>query len=148
MIPHSILIVDDDKDFVQIAERAVRLEHLDVEVQVARDGKEALARLGIGEEESVERSTPAAVFLDLNLPGIEGLEVLRRVRADERLSCLPVVIVSSSARGRDISRSYALGANSYVVKRFDSTGPGRYIARAMRYWLELNRPPTLDSGAR
>lgn len=141
MTRQTILIVDDDEDYVHIAERAVRREQLAVEVQIARSGPEALARLGIDPYAERGADAPAAVFLDLNLPGLDGLEVLRRVRADARLARLPVVIISSSGRPRDVSRSYDLGANSYVMKQFDPGGPGRYIVNAMRYWVELNRPP-------
>ena len=137
----TILLVDDDEDYVNIAERAIQREKLSVNIEIARSGTEALEKLGIDADGAVEAVPLAAVFLDLNLPGIDGLEVLRRVRASARLSRLPVVIVSSSARARDVMRCYDLGANSYVVKQFDPAGPGRYIAHAMRYWLELNHPP-------
>ncbi len=147
MSKQTILIVDDDEDYVHIAERAIEREHLHVDVEIARSGREALEKLGIGSQPAPASESLAAVFLDLDLPGIDGLEVLRRVRADARLARLPVVIISSSARSRDVTRSYDLGANSYVVKRFDPAGPGRYIARAMRYWLELNRAPGPHSSA-
>ncbi len=147
MTSQTILLVDDDPDYVHIAERAIRRENLMVHVEIARNGAEALEKLGLAADRAAEVEPPAAVFLDLNLPGVDGLEVLCRVRADARLSRLPIVIISSSARERDVMRSYDLGANSYVVKQFDPGGPGRYIARAMRYWLELNRVAAPHSGA-
>lgn len=147
MTKQTILLVDDDEDYVHIAERAIKRENLSVNVQVARSGLEALEKLGVDAEDVTEPEPIAAVFLDLNLPGVDGLEVLRRVRADARLARVPVVIISSSSRARDVSRSYDLGANSFVVKRFDPSGPGRYIARAMRYWIELNRPAGARSSA-
>jgi two-component system response regulator len=134
-----ILLVDDDDDYVQIVGRAVEREHLPVEVAVARNGVDALHQLGIfSAPEPADIQPPVAVFLDLDLPGVDGLEVLRLVRADARLARLPVVMISSSSRARDVERSYDLGANSYLLKQYDPAGPGRYIARAMRYWLELN----------
>ena len=72
------------------------------------------------------------------MPGVGGWELLRRIRADEQLRRVPVVILSSSSRVEDVRRSYDLGANSYVVKSYDPAGPGCYLARAARYWLELN----------
>lgn len=141
MTKQAILLVDDDEDYVHIVERAVQRENLAVTVQVARNGSEALAMLGIGNGRTVDTDSLAAVFLDVNMPGIDGFEVLRRVRSDARLMHLPVVVVSSSSRPRDVARCYDLGANSYLVKQYDPAGPGRYVATAMRYWLELNRPP-------
>ena len=139
MSPPAILLVDDDPDYLEIARRALRLERLDVEVLAARDGADALRILGLAG--SGNGATPAnlvVAFLDLDMPGLDGWDVLRRVRADARLRLLPVVIVSSSPRIEDVRRSYDLGANSYVVKCYDPAGPGRYLARAARYWLELN----------
>lgn len=138
-----ILLVDDDEDYLAIVEHAIRREPLAAEVVVARSGTEALEKLGLLSEFSDSaRPDFAALFVDLNLPGVDGREVLRRVRADTRLRRLPVVVVSSSARAEDVTRCYDLGANSYVVKRFDTSGPGRYVARAMHYWLDLNRAPS------
>jgi CheY-like chemotaxis protein len=139
MLPPAILLVDDDQDYLEIATRALRQERLEVEVHVARAGAEALSILGIaGAPAPTAPLNLVAAFVDLDMPGLDGWEVLRRVRADERLRRLPVVIVSSSSRPEDIRRSYDLGANSYVVKQYDPAGPGRHVARAMRYWLELN----------
>ena len=138
----TILLVDDDQDFLDIAARAIQHERLPAEVRVARSGPEALEKLGIAREApSAAPQEYAALFLDLSLPGVDGWAVLQRVRADDRLRRIPVIVVSSSSRPEDVRRSYDLGANSYVVKRYDTMGPGRYLAIAMRYWLELNRAP-------
>ena len=75
------------------------------------------------------------------MPRIDGWQVLERIRRDPRTADLPVVVLSSSERREDIERSYALGANSFVSKRFQGRSPGHYIAEAARYWLELNRTP-------
>jgi two-component system response regulator len=81
------------------------------------------------------------VLLDLRMPGLGGFEVLRRIRENERTRELPVVMVSTSNQPEDVARSYALGANSYVVKRMDSEYPGAFVVDAARYWVELNEPP-------
>jgi CheY-like chemotaxis protein len=73
------------------------------------------------------------------MPRVDGWEVLRRMRASPRTARLPVVVVSSSDRPEDIQRCYALGANSYLLKRFDPRGPGTYLAEAARYWIEMNQ---------
>ena len=144
MARRTILLVDDDPDYVDIVERAVEHEQLQATVTVARSGPEALEKLGLTKSKTDgARPEYAALFVDLNLPGLDGWEVLRRVRADVELRQLPVIVVSSSARITDVNRSYDLGANSYVVKRYDPRGPGRYLAQAMQYWLDLNRAATV-----
>lgn len=140
-----VLLVDDDPDDVDIALRALRREDLEVRVEVARDGGEALERLGVmaeGEGEGeAPGSLPRAVFLDLNMPRVDGWEVLERMRQHPPTRRLPVVVLSSSARREDIDRCYALGANSYLVKRFEAGRPGSYFADAVRYWAHANEVP-------
>lgn len=143
MTPPTLLIVDDDPDFLEITARALHRENVNAELIYARDGSEALeilARLNGTPDSPCDRI--AAVFLDLNLPGIKGWDVLSRIRSEPKTRDLPVVIVSSSDRVEDVRRSYALGANSYIVKQFRSSGAGRFFAQAARYWTELNRCPS------
>lgn len=135
-----LLLVEDDRDEVDVALRALQRAGLDVPVEVTRDGVEALEALGI-DENGWDRRPPRVVFLDLKMPRVDGWEVLRRIRQHPRTSDVPVVVLSSSNRREDIERSYALGANSFLLKRFDRRGPGTYIAEAARYWIELNRTP-------
>jgi CheY-like chemotaxis protein len=135
----TLLLVEDDRNAVDVALRALRRAGLEVEVQVAADGLEALEALGLEPAGATPAGDPSVVFLDLKLPRIDGWEVLRRIREHPRTSDLPVVVLSSSDRPQDIRRSYECGANSFLVKRFDPRGPGRYFADAVRYWLELNR---------
>lgn len=137
----SILIVDDDDDFIQVARRAIRRAGLQVQVAVAHDGAEALSALGLTDESPPRPETPAVVLLDLNMPVRNGWHVLDRIRDDASTRELPVVVISSSNRPQDVRRSYLLGANSFVVKRFDPGRPGSYVADAVRYWVELNEPP-------
>jgi CheY-like chemotaxis protein len=136
----ALLLVEDDLDEVDVALRALDQADLDVPVEVARDGVEALEALGLENGHS-DRRPPRVVFLDLKMPRVDGWEVLRRIRAHPRTADVPVVVLSSSDRREDIERSYALGANSFLLKRFDPRGPGHYIADAARYWLQLNRTP-------
>jgi CheY-like chemotaxis protein len=138
-----ILIVDDDDDHVFVVRRAIERASLPVEIVVAADGEEALFLLGLktGESETKSPVTAAAVLLDLRLPGVTGLEVLRRMRGDERTRLVPVIVVSSSNRPEDVALSYDLGANSYVVKRFDGGQAGSYLAEIARYWGALNEAP-------
>ena len=144
MTTRMLLLVDDDDDFLAIAERAIKREALDGSVCIARSGSAALAELGLSPG-AVPGLSPrfVALFVDLNMPGVDGWDVIRRVRADAGLHHLPIVVVSSSSRADDVNRAYAYGASSYIVKRFDPTGPGRYLANAMRYWLDLNQPTPL-----
>lgn len=138
----TILLVEDNRDEVDVALRALRRAGIDVSVEVAKDGQQALEALGLEPTDEVESPLrPRLVFLDLKLPRIDGWEVLRRVRAHPKTATLPVVVVSSSDEEADVRRSYALGANSFVVKQFDPQGPGRFFVEAARYWLELNHPP-------
>jgi CheY-like chemotaxis protein len=107
---------------------------------VARDGLEALQALGL-EPESGGVPLPSVVFLDIKMPRIDGWEVLRRIREDPHTRNMPVVVLSTSDLEADIERSYALGANSFLMKCFDVRGPGAYYVDATRYWVELNRMP-------
>ena len=135
-----LLLVEDDGDYVDLIERALGKLGLVAELRVVRDGKEALDLLGLDDARSIDFSSlPRVVFLDLKMPRVDGWEVLRRMRASPRTARLPVVVVSSSDRPGDIQRSYALGANSYLLKRFDPRGPGTYLAEAARYWIEMNQ---------
>jgi two-component system response regulator len=136
-----VLLVEDDRDEVEIALRALGRSGVDAHVEVARDGHEALETLGLEPDGSDPAAAPDVVFLDLKMPRVDGFEVLRRMRADPRTADLPVVVLSRSDRHEDVQRSYDLGANSVLVKRFDPRGPGAYFAEAVRYWVELNRAP-------
>jgi two-component system response regulator len=135
-----LLLIEDDVDHVDVITRALRKAGVDADVRVVRDGQEAIEALGL-DAPNGGRSLPRVVFLDLKMPRVDGWEVLRRMRSSPHTARLPVVVVSGSDRREDIERSYALGANSYLLKRFDPRGPGTYLAEAARYWIEMNRVP-------
>lgn len=137
----AILLVEDDRNEVDVALRAFARAGLDVNVEVATDGLQALSVLGLEPDDGHLPLLPDVIFLDLRMPRLDGWEVLRRVREDPRTTDLPVVVISSSDRAEDVRRSYALGANSFLVKRFDPRSPGQYFAEAAQYWVELNRRP-------
>jgi two-component system response regulator len=137
----EIVLVDDDADEVAVALRAFRRAGLDARLRVLRDGAEAIEWLVPTTGDAPSRPRPAAVLLDLRMPRADGLEVLRRLRADARTADLPVVVVSSSGREEDVRAAYRAGANSYVRKRADGVDPGVFLIAAARYWLELNEAP-------
>ncbi|HVQ93359.1 MAG TPA: response regulator [Mycobacteriales bacterium] len=137
-----ILLVEDNPDDVTLTLRALKRNNIQNEVKVASDGEEALAYLLPAVGHSI---TPALVLLDVNLPKLGGLDVLRRLRDDERTATLPVVVLTTSNEERDIVESYRLGANSYVRKPVvfgDFVEAARVLGL---YWLLVNQaPPRVD----
>ena len=143
MSKKSILLVEDNADDVELTLRALKKGNIANEVVVARDGVEALDYLfGTGMYAGRDLSNmPALVLLDLKLPRVDGLEVLRRLRADERTRLLPVVVLTSSKEDRDLIEGYQLGANSYVRKPVDFLEFAEGVHQLELYWLLLNEPP-------
>ena len=143
MIYKTILLVEDNPDDEALTLRALRKHNIVNEVVVARDGVEALEYLfGTGAWDGRDpRQLPEVVLLDLKLPKIDGLEVLRRVRADERTRLLPVVILTSSNEEQDRIEGYGLGANSYVRKPVNFDEFVEAVKQLGLYWLMLNEPP-------
>jgi two-component system response regulator len=133
----NILLVEDNSDDVELTLRAFRKNNIANMVEVARDGAKALEYL-FGTDD--ERPLPALVLLDLNLPKLDGHEVLRRIRADERTRCLPVVILTSSREEADILAAYEYGANSYIRKPVDFASFVEAVKKLGLYWLLLNEP--------
>ena len=138
-----ILLVEDNPDDEALTIRALKQHNIANEVVVARNGVEALDYLfGTGAYQERDLSdTPAVVLLDLKLPKIDGLEVLKRVRADDRTKCLPVVILTSSGEDEDKIRGYELGANSYIRKPVSFEEFSEAVRQLGLYWLVLNEPP-------
>lgn len=143
MLNRGILLVEDNEDHEVLALRALRKHNLANEITVTRDGAEALDYLfGMGPYTGRDtRRMPQVVMLDLKLPKVDGLEVLRRIRADERTRLLPVVVLTSSDEERDIVESYSLGANSYIRKPVDFQQFMDATRQLGLYWLVLNEPP-------
>ncbi len=133
-----ILLVEDNADDEALVLMSLRMSNISNEVVVARDGQEALDRL-FGTK-TIAALTPTVVLLDLHLPKIDGLEVLQRLRADERTKNLSVVVLTSSDEESDRIRSYDLGANSYVCKPVDFGAFAAAVRELGLYWLLLNRP--------
>ena len=138
-----ILLVEDNPDDEELALRAFQRGQVGNPVVVARDGVEALDYLfGTGPHAGRDGAAmPAMVLLDLKLPRLDGLEVLRRIRSDERTRCLPVVVLTSSREEQDVVESYSLGANSYVRKPVDFGEFVDAVRHLGMYWLLLNEPP-------
>ncbi len=137
-----ILLVEDNADDVELARRAFEKTNIASTLVVVRDGQEALDYLLAGGPGAVLAPiTPDVVLLDLKLPKIDGLEVLRRIRADEKLKRLPVVILTTSNEEKDLIDSYDLGANSYVRKPVDFLTFVEAARQLGTYWLLLNEAP-------
>ncbi len=143
MIDKSILLVEDNSDDELLTLNALEANRIGNKVVVVRDGAEALDYLfATGVYKGRDPSDmPSVVLLDLNLPKIDGLEVLRRIRADKRVGLLPVVILTSSVEEEDRLRGYRLGANSYVRKPVDFDEFIKATGQLGLYWLLLNEPP-------
>jgi len=142
-----ILLVEDDPDDEALTLRALEKSNVLNEIVVARDGVEALDYLfGKGSYSGRDTSVmPELVLLDLKLPKMDGLEVLRRIRADKRTKLLPVVILTSSKEERDLIQGYNLGANSYIRKPVDFVQFRKAVQHLGLYWLVLNvAPPKVE----
>jgi CheY-like chemotaxis protein len=139
----DILLVEDNPYDVELTLRALRKCHPGERVQVVQDGAEALDFLFARGVYAGRKSAalPKVILLDLKLPKMSGLEVLRRVKSDSRTKNSPVVIFTSSHEDKDLRESYALGANSYLVKPVDFDKFDQLICQAANYWLCLNTRP-------
>ena len=137
-----ILLVEDNPKDLELTLIALEKTHLANEVVVVRDGAEALDYLfARGPHDGRAASSPAVVLLDLKLPKVDGLEVLREIRGDARLKSTPVVMLTSSREETDLLRSYELGANAFVVKPVEFTHFVEAIADLGVFWAVLNEPP-------
>jgi two-component system response regulator len=143
----SILLVEDNPDDQTLTKRALKKNNILNDVVVAQDGVEALDYLfGTGAHAGRDVSVlPAVVLLDLKLPKVDGLEVLRRVRADDRTKTLPVVVLTSSKEEQDLAQSYSIGANSYIRKPVDFAQFIEAVRQLGLYWLVLNEAPPRPS---
>lgn len=133
----SILLVEDNPMDLDLTRRAFTRRRLANPLVVARDGAEALELLG---DWPADQPLPAIVLLDLKLPKVDGLEVLRQIRAHPDLSTVPVVVLTTSIEDRDVQTAYKLGANSYIVKPVDFDKFTEVVGQVDLYWLVLNHP--------
>ena len=138
-----ILLVEDNPDDITLTLRALKKNNIFNEVVVAKDGVEALDYLfGTGMYEGRDTSVmPVVTLLDLKLPRIDGLEVLKRVRENERTKLIPIVILTSSKEENDLINGYSLGANSYIRKPVDFNQFSEAIRELGLYWILLNESP-------
>jgi two-component system response regulator len=141
----EILLVEDNANDVELALRALKKNNLTNRIHVVRDGAEALEFIlctGAYEGRSHETSRqPKVILLDLKLPKVDGLEVLRRIKSDEKTRAIPVVMMTSSREERDVVESYRLGVNSYIVKPVDFDQFSEAVRQLGMYWVLLNNPP-------
>jgi len=143
MKSRTILLVEDNRDDEELTLRALKKSNLTNPVMIARDGEQALDYLLCrGVHADARPELPQVVLLDLKLPKVDGLEVLRVIRDDERTRLLPVVILTSSIEEQDLVRGYGLGANSYIRKPVDFNQFVDAVKQLGLYWLVLNQPPT------
>jgi CheY-like chemotaxis protein len=144
----EILLVEDNPNDIELTLHAFRDNHLANHMRVVRDGAEALEYVfGEGRYEGRRvDDPPRVILLDLKLPLVDGLEVLRRVKGDQRTRTIPVVVLTSSAEERDIVESYELGVNSYIVKPVDFERFAEAVRTLGLYWLLLNHPPINNGG--
>jgi len=139
----EILLVEDNPNDVELTLHAFKKNNLSNRIQVARDGAEALEFLfcsGAYAQRS-PHTGPKVILLDLKLPKVDGLEVLRKVKGDPRTRTIPVVVLTSSREERDIVESYQLGVNSYIVKPVDFAQFTEAVRQLGLYWMLLNEPP-------
>jgi two-component system response regulator len=140
----EILLVEDNPDDVRLTLHALQKDHLLNKIHVVRDGAEALEFLFCTDRFAHRRTEnpPKLILLDLKLPFVDGIEVLRRLKADPATQNIPVVIMTSSREECDLVESYKLGVNSYIVKPVDFEQFGDVVRRLGYYWLLLNQVPT------
>ncbi len=139
----ELVLVEDNPNDLDLVLHALRKSGLKEKIQVLRDGAEALEYM-FCEGKYADRSmsdVPKVILMDIKLPKVNGLEVLERLKANERTRAIPVVMFTSSRQERDVDDSYQFGVNSYVVKPVDSEEFTRVVAQLKQYWLETNEPP-------
>lgn len=138
----EILLVEDNPNDAELSIRALKERHFVNHLVWVKDGAEALDFIfGTGAYSGKGNNLPRVILLDLRLPKVDGLEVLKRVKSDEKTKSIPVVVLTSSKEDRDITESYRLGVNSYISKPVGFEEFAKTVADLGLYWLLLNKPP-------
>ena len=139
----ELLLVEDNPQDLELALRALRKANLSNRIHVSRDGAEALEFIFCEGAHAARRitDTPKVILLDLKLPKVDGLEVLKRLKGDVRTKTIPVVVLTSSKEQSDVVESYGLGVNSYIVKPVNFEQFAEAVHKLGFYWLLLNQPP-------
>ncbi len=143
--PVDLFLVEDNPDDLELALLALHTANPSLQIQVARDGSEALDFVFCegAYADRIITETPKLILLDLKLPKIDGLDVLRRIKKDPRTATIPVVVLTSSSEQRDLVESYQLGVNSYIVKPVNFERYTEAVRHLGLYWMLLNQPPPL-----
>jgi two-component system response regulator len=143
----EILLVEDNPDDLALTLRALSKANLTNHIHVARDGVEAIDFIFCEGSHAGRRieDTPKVILLDLKLPKVDGLEVLQRIKGDERTRHIPTVVLTSSREQRDVIESYRLGVNSYIVKPVNFEGFANAVRDLGMYWLLVNQPPKIEA---
>jgi two-component system response regulator len=144
--PIELLVVEDNEEDLEMTLRALKNAKLANHIHVAYDGVEALEFIFCEGAHAGRKLSngPKVVLLDLKLPKIDGLEVLKRIKGDARTKMIPVVMLTSSKEQRDVIESYGLGVNSYIVKPVNFEGFAEAVGNLGLYWLLLNQPPKIE----
>ena len=137
----QILLIEDNIHEAELTIRSLRKNNLANYLKHIDDGEEVLAYLLPKDDASIRPLQPKLILLDLKLPKVDGLEILRKIKADERTRLIPVVILTSSREERDIIESYKLGVNSYIVKPVNFESFARAVSELGMYWLLMNQTP-------
>lgn len=144
--PVEILLVEDNPNDLELTKRALKKANLSNNIQIVRDGAEALDFLFCEGAYAARRidDGPKVILLDLKLPKVDGLEVLKRIKTDVRTKSIPVVALTSSKEQKDVVESYQLGVNSYIVKPVNFESFAAAVQEIGMYWLLLNQAPRLE----